>query len=59
MHINGVPEVTIQKMGKWSSDTFLIYIWDQLFHFSVNIATSMSREFPMFTVNIPIHPLTY
>ena len=59
MHINGVPEVTIQKMGRWSSNTFLIYIRDQLFHFSANIATAMSTEFPLFTVHIPIHPLTY
>ena len=59
MHINGVPEVTIQKMGQWSSDTFLIYIRDQLFHFSSNIAELMSTEFSMFTVDIPIHPVLY
>ena len=59
MHINGVPEVTIQKMGRWSSDTFLIYIRDQLFHFSSNIAELMSTKFSMFTVDIPIHPVLY
>ena len=59
MHINGVPEVTIQKMGRWSSDTFLIYIHDQLFHFSSNIAELMSTKFSMFTVDIPIHPVLY
>ena len=59
MHINGVPEVTIEKMGQWSSDTFLIYIQDQLFHFLNNILSLMSNKFSMFTVNVPIQSLLY
>ena len=59
MHINGILDSTIQKMGRWSSDTFLIYIQDQLFQFSNNITSLMSTEFAMFTVNIPISPIAY
>ena len=58
MHINGVPNVTIQKMGRWSSDTFLIYIRDQLFHFANAVLSKMSNAFDMFTVDIPIQPLS-
>ena len=57
MHINGIPEVTIQKMGRWSSDTFLIYIRDQLFHFSNAVSLKMCNAFDMFTVDIPVQPL--
>ena len=58
MHINGVPDVTIQKMGRWSSDTFLIYIRDQLFHFANAVLSKMSNTFDMFTVDIPVQPLS-
>ena len=58
MHINGVPDITIQKMGRWSSDTFLIYIRDQLFHFTNAVSSKMSNAFNMFTVDIPIQPLS-
>ena len=39
MHINSIPDSTIQKICQWSSDTFLIYIRDQLFQFSNNITS--------------------
>ena len=58
MHMNGVPDVTIQKMGRWSSDTFLIYIKDQLAEFSRNVSSRMSRTFPLFTITPPIAPIT-
>ena len=58
MHINGVLDVTIQKMGRWSSDTFLIYIRDQLFHFANAVLSKMSNAFDMFTVNIPVQSLS-
>jgi hypothetical protein len=30
MHLYNIPDRRIQKMGRWSSDTFLIYIHEQI-----------------------------
>mmetsp|Transcript_17741 Transcript_17741/g.31006 ORF Transcript_17741/g.31006 Transcript_17741/m.31006 type:complete len:116 (-) Transcript_17741:144-491(-) len=43
MHLNGEPTHTIQLMGRWSSDTFLTYIHQQLSAFSTNVALNMSN----------------
>ena len=56
MHMNSVPDVTIQKMGRWSSDTFLTYIKDQLAEFSRNVYSRMSQTFLLFTIT-PRHSL--
>ena len=45
MFLNGVDEITIKKMGRWSSDTFLIYIQEQLSLFSKGISEKMSKLF--------------
>ena len=37
MHLNGIPDTIIEKMGRWSSDTFLIYMQEQLSIFSKNV----------------------
>ena len=34
MHLNGIDPNTIKKMGRWSSDTFLIYTHEQIAAFS-------------------------
>jgi hypothetical protein len=41
MHLNGIPDSTIQKMGRWSSDTFLIYIHEQIAAFSKGVSKQM------------------
>ena len=41
MHLNGIPDSTIQKLGRWSSDTFLIYIHEQIAAFSKGVSKQM------------------
>ena len=41
MHLNGISDRTIQKMGRWSSDTFLIYIHEQIAAFSRGVSKQM------------------
>ena len=43
MHLNKVDHNTIKKMGRWSSDTFLMYIHEQIAAFSSGISTQMSN----------------
>ena len=38
MHLNGISDNTIKKMGRWSSDTFLMYIHEQILAFSKGIS---------------------
>jgi hypothetical protein len=44
LHLNQVPDRTIQILGRWSSDTFLIYIHQQIAAFSHNLSTLMSTN---------------
>lgn len=44
MHLNGVKRDTIRKMGHWSSDTFLMYIHEQISAFSSGISKKMQKE---------------
>ena len=43
MHLNKVDHNTIKKMGRWSSDTSLMYIHEQIAAFSSGISTQMSN----------------
>ena len=56
MFLNGVDEITIKKMGRWSSDTFLIYIQEQLSLFSKGISEKMSKPFNFHITRTPIAP---
>ena len=44
MHLNGISDNTIKKMGRWSSDTFLMYIHEQIAAFSKGISQKMSKD---------------
>jgi hypothetical protein len=44
MHLNNIPDRTIQKMGRWSSDTFLIYIHEQIAAFSRGVSKQMGLK---------------
>ena len=46
LHLNGVDAKTIQILGRWSSDTFLTYIHNQLSAFSHGLSTRMSTDIP-------------
>ena len=47
LHLAGVHSHVIQKMGRWSSNTFLTYIHSQISNTSAGLSTLMgsSREF--------------
>lgn len=44
MHLNGVNHDKIRKMGRWSSDTFLMYIHEQVSAFSAGLSKKMAKE---------------
>jgi len=54
MHLNKVDHNTIKKMGRWSSDTFLMYIHEQIAAFSSGISKQMSN--PIAFQNIAFQP---
>ena len=56
MHLNGVPHDTIKKMGRWSSDTFLLYIHEQIAMFSHNVSTQMSKTVPFHNIHFQRTP---
>ena len=51
MYINGVPHDTIQKIGRWKSDTFLMYIHKQIAALSYGVSTKMEKPFPFHNVH--------
>ena len=44
MHLNKISAETIQKMGRWKSQTFLMYIHDQISAFACGVSTRMSNK---------------
>jgi len=53
MHLNGVSRDTIRKMGRWSSDTFLMYIHEQISAFSTGVSKKMATEIGWHNVEGP------
>ena len=46
LKLHGYDRDTIKKMGRWSSDTFLTYIHEQIGAFSAGISTKMAIAIP-------------
>jgi len=46
MHLNGVDPNTIRKMGRWKSNTFLMYIHEQISAFATGVSLKMSNHVP-------------
>jgi len=46
MHLNGIAPLTIQKMGRWRSQTFTMYIHEQISAFAAGLSVKMSNEVP-------------
>jgi integrase len=53
MKLNGEDRDTIRKQGRWSSDTFLMYIHEQIAAFSSGISARMSRHIPFVNLKGP------
>lgn len=45
LHLTGTRPETIQKMGRWSSDTFLMYIHEQISAFSQGLSIKMATAY--------------
>jgi hypothetical protein len=53
MKLNGEDRDTIRKQGRWSSDTFLMYIHEQIAAFSSGISKRMSQNIPFVNLKGP------
>ena len=51
MKLNGIDSVTIKKHGRWSSNTFMDYIHEQIGAFTVGLAARMSLYIPFRNVS--------
>ena len=43
IYLNGVDITTIKKLGRWLSNSFLVYIHEQITALSVNLSALMSK----------------
>ena len=50
MKLNGIDPITIKKHGRWSSNTFLQYIHEQIGFLTLDVAARMSRYIPFTNV---------
>ena len=50
MHLTRVQHDIIKKMGRWSSDTFLIYIHEQISVFSAGVSKQMTHSIPFHNI---------
>jgi hypothetical protein len=55
MHLNKIDRDTIRKMGRWSSDTFLMYIHEQILAFSLGVSKKMSTEIGWHNIEGPTY----
>lgn len=46
LKLHGIDDITIKKMGRWSSLTFTMYIHTQIAHLSAGISSAMSTPLP-------------
>ena len=54
LKLHGYDRDTIKKLGRWSSDTFLTYIHEQISAFSAGIATRMAVPIPFHNIESPL-----
>ncbi len=50
LKLHGFSDTTIQKVGRWSSTTFLQYIHNQIAHLSVDLSARMSEPLPFLNI---------
>ena len=50
LKLHRASNITITKMGRWSSLTFLMYIHNQIRHISKELAQTMSRPIPFLNI---------
>ena len=57
MFLNGISEIVIKKMGRWSSNTFLLYIQEQLSIFLRDVPKRMSHKIPFHNTRLAVMPV--
>ena len=57
LHLNNVSDNTIKKIGRWTSDTFLMYIHEQMAVFSKGLSHKMSKHFNFHNVTHHYEPI--
>ncbi len=50
LKLHGCTDTTIQKLGRWSSTTFLQYIHEQIAHLSNDLSEHMSEPLPFLNI---------
>ena len=50
LKLQGEEDTTIQKIGRWSGNTWMDYIHTQIAHLSAGIATKMSKSLPFLNI---------
>jgi hypothetical protein len=50
LKLHDYDDTTIRKMGRWTSDTFLQYIHNQIAHLSKDISKNMSMALPFLNI---------
>lgn len=50
LKLNGIDRDTIKKCGRWSSETFLVYIHSQVGAFTAGLSTKMDNIIPFFNI---------
>ena len=53
LKLNGVDCITVKKQGRWSSNTFMMYIHEQISALSAGLATKMSTYIPFTNMGPP------
>ena len=51
--LSGQSPEMIKKIGRWSSDTFLMYVHEQIAHLTAGVAEGMAQPFPFLTSKGP------
>ena len=50
LRLHGFDDTTIRKMGRWTSDTFLMYIHNQIAHLAEDMSRKMSMPLPFLNI---------
>ena len=50
LKLNHYPDTTIQKIGRWTSNTWMQYIHNQISHLSKGVAQDMTKELPFLNI---------
>lgn len=57
LKLNGFEDTTIQKIGRWTSNTWMMYIHNQIAHLSIGVSQKMSTKIPFLNIGF-IEPVT-